>query len=204
MTPKTKHITLRADIPQGVPIGDLSREFPDITFNITNGHWIKKDERILYITSNEWTDEHYNFLKKHKSIKSIEKIGNVVMIHVKSEVLSNLEQKNLTIIHPTYLKNGKHKIEFLINHKQLNTLKNTLPNCEVLQINDSYKPKVELTQRQEEILNKAQSLGYYKYPREVSLTELAKLLKISKSTLSQTLRAIEYKGIQSLLNGRRR
>lgn len=202
MESKKKHMTIEANLPIGMPIGDLSKKYPETIFNITNGHWIKKDERILYITSKEWKEEYYNTLKKHKAIIHIEKIGNIVMIHMKSNILKSLEQKNMTILYPTTLKNRKHKIEFLINEKQLNDLKQALPGCKVLQINDSYKPKIELTARQEEIISKAQSLGFFKYPREVTLTELAKLLKISKATLSQTLRTVENKAIQNILNSK--
>jgi hypothetical protein len=202
METKIKHMTIEAELPTGMPIGDLSRKYPETTFNITNGHWIKKDERILYITSKDWKEEHYTNLNSHKGVMYIEKIGNIVMIHMKSKVLKSLEQKNMTIIYPTTLKNGKHKIEFLINEKQLNDLKQVLPGCKILQINDSYNPKIELTNRQEEIVSKAQSLGFFKYPREVTLTELAKLLKISKATLSQTLRTVENKAIKNILNWR--
>lgn len=199
---KIKHITIDAELPPEMAISDLSKKYSEITFNITNGHWIKNDERVLYITSKEWKDEYYTTLKKHKTIIDIHKIGNVVMIHLKSNFFNAFEQKDMTIIYPTTLKNGRHKIEFLINAKQLEELKKNLPGCKVLQISDSYKPKIELTNRQEEIINKAQSLGYFKYPRDVTLTELAKLLKISKATLSQTLRTVENKAIQNILNWR--
>ncbi|MCF7860908.1 helix-turn-helix domain-containing protein [Candidatus Woesearchaeota archaeon] len=202
MNTKIKHIVIEAELPKGVPIADLSRKYPETSFNITNGHWMKKDERIIYITSKEWKEEFFLFLKKHKSIIAIDRIGNIIMHHMKSRLLTNLEQKNMTLIYPTILKNGKHKIEFLINEKQLLDLKNALPECRVLQISDSYKPKVELTERQEEIVSRAQSLGYFKYPREVTLTELAKLFKISKATLSQTLRSVENKAVNNILNWR--
>ena len=194
-----KNITINAEIPVGVPIGDLSRAYSDITFNLTNGHWITLNERILYITCKEWKKDYTNFLKKHAAVISIEKIGNVIKIHIKSDFLRNFEQKEMTILYPTSLKNGMHRIEFLINKKQLDDLKKGIPNIKVLKITDSYKDKIKLTDRQEEIIWKAYSLGFYKSPREITLTNLAKLLKISKATLSQTLRAVENKAIKQIL-----
>ena len=105
----------------------------------------------------------------------------------------------MTILYPTTLKNGMHRIEFLINTKQLESLKKGLPNIKVLKISDSYKTKTYITERQEEILWKAYSFGFYKYPREITLTDLAILLKISKLTLSQTLRTVESKAIKQFL-----
>jgi predicted DNA binding protein len=50
-----------------------------------------------------------------------------------------------------------------------------------------------LTSRQEEILAKAISLGYFEFPRRFSLTELSRRVGIKPSTLSQVLRAAEEK-----------
>ena len=199
MVQTIKHITISAEIPKGVPIGDLSRAYPEVTFNLTNGHWITEDERILYITAKEWKKEYTTGLKKHPNVLSIERISSVTKIHIKSKFLKQFEQKEMTIIYPTLLKKGMHRIEFLINNKQLQTLKKGLSNISVLKITDSYKTETKLTERQEEILWKAHSFGYFKYPREITLTDLAKLLKISKATLSQTLRIIENRAIQTLL-----
>ena len=74
-----------------------------------------------------------------------------------------------------------------------------LTNIQILKIADSYKTETKITSRQEEILWKAYSFGYFKYPRDITLTDLAKLLKISKATLSQTLRIVENKAIKQLL-----
>ncbi len=194
-----KHITINAEIPIGVPIGDLSRKYPENSFNLTNGHWISKDERIIYITAKEWKKEYYAFLRKHPAVKNINQIGNITKIHIKSKFLTNFDQKEMTIIYPTTLKKGIHRIEFIINKKQLETLKKGLSNIKILKIADSYKTEAKITERQEEILWKAYSFGYFKYPREITLTDLAKLLKISKATLSQTLRTVENKAIKQLL-----
>ncbi len=194
-----KHITISAKIPEGVAIGDLSRSYPEVAFNITNGHWLSEDERILYITAKNWKKDYYRFLKKHSAVTSISQIGTITRIRIKSGFLKKFEQKEMTIVYPTTLINGVHKIELLINKQQLNAIKRALPNIKILRITDSYKIKPKLTQRQEEILWKAYSFGYFDYPRKITLTNLAKLLKISKATLSQTLRAVESKAIKLLL-----
>ncbi len=194
-----KHITINAEIPKDVAIGDLSKKYPKILFSITNGHWISEDERILYITCKEWKKEYFDFLKKHHTVIDITKIGNITKIHIKTAFLKNFEQKEMTILYPTTLKDGMHRIEFLIDKTQLESLKKGLTNIKILKITDSYKTETKITERQEQILWKAYSFGYFKYPREITLTNLAKLLKISKATLSQTIRMIENKAIRILL-----
>lgn len=56
-----KHIIIDAEIPKGVTIGDFSRKYPEISFNVTNGHWISEDERFLYIISKDWKNEFFCF-----------------------------------------------------------------------------------------------------------------------------------------------
>jgi len=199
MKEQIKLITADIELPEGISFGDLSRKYPKIYFNMTNCHWISEDERILYITAKEWKKEYFTFLKEHKAVININQIGNIMKIHIKSAFLKKFEQKEMTILYPTTLKNGIHRIEFLIDNTQLESLKKGLTNITVLKIADSYKTKVEITSRQEEVLWKAYSFGYFKYPREITLTHLAKLLKISKATLSQTLRIVENKAMKMLL-----
>lgn len=54
-----------------------------------------------------------------------------------------------------------------------------------------------LTERQEEAVRKALDAGYYEVPRKVSLTELAKEMELSPSSLSELLR----RGERCILSG---
>ena len=91
-----KHITISAKIPKYTAIGELSRKYPKILFNITNGHWISKDERILYITCKDWKKEYFLFLKKHKELIDINQIGNIIKIHIKSAFLRKRNDNSLS------------------------------------------------------------------------------------------------------------
>ncbi len=54
-----------------------------------------------------------------------------------------------------------------------------------------------LTPRQAEILEMALKLGYFEFPRKITLTELAKRVGVAKSTLSEIVRRISQKKVQS-------
>ncbi len=58
-----------------------------------------------------------------------------------------------------------------------------------------------LTDRQDRVLSLAYKLGYFEFPKKISLTELAKKLRISKSTLSEILRMGEQKVLHSYFQG---
>ncbi len=54
-----------------------------------------------------------------------------------------------------------------------------------------------LTPRQAEILEVALKLGYFEFPRKITLTDLAKRVGIAKSTLSEIVRRISQKKVQA-------
>jgi len=54
-----------------------------------------------------------------------------------------------------------------------------------------------LTPRQAEILELALKLGYFEFPRKITLTELARRVGVAKSTLSEIVRRISQKKVQS-------
>ncbi len=54
-----------------------------------------------------------------------------------------------------------------------------------------------LTPRQAEILELALKLGYFEFPRKITLTELAKRVGVAKSTLSEIVRRISQKKVQA-------
>ena len=57
-------------------------------------------------------------------------------------------------------------------------------------------PKSLLTDRQRTIFRVAMDAGYWDVPRRASLTDLAQILSLSKSTVSETLASIESKLVQ--------
>lgn len=59
----------------------------------------------------------------------------------------------------------------------------------------------ELTDRQKAILSIAVSMGYFDFPRQVSLTALSKAVGVKPSTLSEILRNAERKVLESQING---
>jgi HTH DNA binding domain len=59
----------------------------------------------------------------------------------------------------------------------------------------------ELTDRQKAILSIAVSMGYFDFPRKVSLTALSKAVGVKPSTLSEILRNAERKVLESQVQG---
>jgi predicted DNA binding protein len=65
----------------------------------------------------------------------------------------------------------------------------------IVSLRDPEKEEI-LTERQEEILRTAYELGYFEYPKKVSIKELAEKLNMSISTLSEMLRKSEKRVLE--------
>lgn len=65
---------------------------------------------------------------------------------------------------------------------------------------DNHKILFDLTQKEEEVLLTAIHNGYYEYPRKINATELANIIKTSKSTVIEHLRKAENKVMLSAIN----
>lgn len=67
-----------------------------------------------------------------------------------------------------------------------------------------YDPSVDrltrsLTQRQQEILQAAVEIGYYRAPREATQADIAELVGLSSSTVGDHLRKIEHRVFESII-----
>lgn len=58
-----------------------------------------------------------------------------------------------------------------------------------------------LTDRQEKVIGLAYKLGYFEFPKRISLTQLARKVGVSKSTLSEILRTGEAKILHAYFHG---
>ncbi|MFQ5908100.1 MAG: helix-turn-helix domain-containing protein [Thermoplasmata archaeon] len=65
----------------------------------------------------------------------------------------------------------------------------------------SVKAAGMLTDRQEKVISLAYDLGYFEFPKQISLTRLAEKLGVAKSTLSEILRTGEAKVLHAYFHG---
>jgi predicted DNA binding protein len=65
----------------------------------------------------------------------------------------------------------------------------------------SVKAAGMLTDRQEKVISLAYDLGYFEFPKQISLTKLAEKLGVAKSTLSEILRTGEAKVLHAYFHG---
>lgn len=194
-----KYIKLQVEIPKSIWIYKISKEFPEeiITLNYSNPLSETKRQVFLSTISKKSIKEIYSKLQKEKQIKDLEVFGDNIKLIFQLNFLQKIIHHKLTIIFPVTIHNGYATIEIFANESQVKLFEKVFGKIKILKISDEINKKENLTLKQKEILETAYMLGYFSYPRKISLTELARHLKISKATLSENLRVAENKIIMN-------
>lgn len=190
-----KYIKLQVEIPKSIWIYKISKEFPEeiITLNYSNPLSETKRQVFLSTISKKSIKEIYSKLQKEKQIKDLEVFGDNIKLIFQLNFLQKIIHHKLTIIFPVTIHNGYATIEIFANESQVKLFEKVFGKIKILKISDEINKKENLTLKQKEILETAYMLGFFSYPRKISLTQLAKHLKISKATLSENLRVAENK-----------
>lgn len=165
------------------------------------------------VVGNEKQIKNYEkYLKKHKLIVKIERVGRVIFTLAKHErsqrEYSALYDPRLFYPIPGHYDSKGYEIWEIVSWdkkvllKVIDLIKNAksteyfeLLKLEQETIKDIYLPKLmpKLSKRQQEVFNLAIKEGYYQIPRKINLDKMAKMLKISTPTLQEHLRKAESK-----------
>lgn len=192
---------LSITLPEGVWIRAVSTEHPDADF------------RVLAVMPGE--DAGFGLVRiAGPEISSIlagmeaaEDLTSVSMLRRKEEqalvqfettqplLLRPLQASRMPIEPPVEIQDGVASLELTASHDHLSALGEQLGefdlDFEVEYVHDRIEFEEMLSERQREILFAAVECGYYDTPRMCSLTELAEVLGVAKSTASETLHRAE-------------
>ncbi|MHA1145759.1 MAG: helix-turn-helix domain-containing protein [Candidatus Helarchaeota archaeon] len=199
---------LEIKIPEKVWLHAISLQFPKTQFEIQT---ILPTETFignaLIRISGPKLDGIIEAIQNHPSLVQLDlfsKSEDSYLINVKTRdpyLLVSLIKSEVLLEYPIRVQNGWTSWKVISNREKISTLIDKLNERNVIfklkQISP-YKDKVSLTKRQMEILDLALKYGYYEIPRKITLTELAKKINMSKSSLSEILRRITKKRITDL------
>ncbi len=159
--------------------------------------------------SKESKEKFIQSLHKDKRIKKFVIRGNQLLTLIEgSDFVAHAFDPSLFFISPVLQKDGfeyweigswerKTLLKFYNDVKTFGDIKMLKLRREVPSfIVHQALPK--LTMRQEEALHLAQDLGYYEYPRKISVEELAKRLKVPRTTFQAHLRKAEKKMMEMI------
>jgi predicted DNA binding protein len=140
-------------------------------------------------------------IETHSGVDSLEVVdrdADCATVQLKTSepaVLSAASRAGTPFVYPAVVDCGELIITVAGTHAGISALGDLLRadglDFEVESVQSKHEVEQILTDRQEEVLLAALRRGYYKNPRECTLTEVAETLGIAKSTCSATLQRAE-------------
>lgn len=195
------HARLLVDIPPGPWIGDISRRYPDATFQVLTALpgdsegfalvWIRTSP--IGPVLDDITD--HETLTDLAIIQQTETAATIQIETTAPMILLAAKRSGIPVEMPVRIQNGKATVDVSGSHERLSELGHQFSTLgldfEVVYIQERLHPDQLLTDTQRELLLAAHELGYYESPRRCTLTELAGEVGIAKSTCSETLHRAE-------------
>jgi predicted DNA binding protein len=201
----------RIRLPEGIWVGELSREYPRATLRLLSGY--KIDDRAIELgeVRRRNPDEVVEAMRAHSSIHDHERLEaddqrSLGKYETTDTALYEfVEQSGFTIEFPVDVQNGWYEFDLTGTREEFETLRDTLEASplpfELESLVSTTDSESLLTARQRELLDVAVREGYFEVPRECTLSELAETVGVDKSTASTVLRRGEATLLKWYLSG---
>ncbi|MFB6254897.1 MAG: helix-turn-helix domain-containing protein [Halobacteriaceae archaeon] len=197
---------LTITIPRDIWIGEISRNFPDTKFRILAA--IADEETGVGLAEiigpdigSVITDMHsYDMIL---SIDILQRRDEMALVQFETSMpllLFPIQGSGTPLEMPFIIKEGQAEWEITAPQEKLSKLGAQLEEFNIPFVVNEIKQEISneqlLTAKQEDLIKTAVEEGYYDTPREITLTELAELCDMAKSTCSEILHRAEGKIIK--------
>jgi hypothetical protein len=201
--------TLTIDVPSDLWIGAITREYPDAVFTVLSA--FPGEESAVGLVELTAPDlaavvgalddaaetQQLNLLRRHEDTALVQ------FETTDPTLLFPIVGSGVPLEMPFELRDGSASWEITTTQDRLAALGEQLDafgiSYTVREIRYHLEPEQLLTERQGALLQRAVAAGYYDTPRDCTLTELAELEGLAKSTCSETLHRAEGKVIKAFL-----
>lgn len=201
---------LTLTVPDGVWIGDLTREHPATTFRVLAAlsddaddgvglaEVVSPDVPAVLTQMSEYEDVTKLDLMQREDGEALIQFATTMPL-----LLFPARDSGIPLEMPFEIRDGEAVWEVTAPQDRLSMLGEQLEAFDigftVDYIQQHLTEEPLLTDRQRRLLAEAAEAGYYDTPRECSLTDVADRLDIAKSTASETLHRAEEKVIKQFL-----
>lgn len=185
---------------------DISQDRADHSFHLLSAVQDGDDAIETVVVSGCDIAECLSEIRAHPDVDRFETVdrredrATVQLKTVEPAVLLAASRAATPLVYPAVLNYGTLITTVVGTHKRISSFGNQLRDdglgFEVIYIHSEHDVSQVLTDRQEEVLFTAVEHGYYKNPRECTLTELAEILDIAKSTCSAILHRTEQSVVE--------
>lgn len=201
----------RIQLPAGMWVTELSREFPAATFRLLSG--FPTGERAVELGEVIATEplEIAEAMRSHESIfeydllEATDRRALGKYESADTELYAFAEHTDAPVEFPVTVINGWYEFDLTGTREAFETFRDALDSLgmqyELQSIVSAPETEQLLTDRQRELLELAVREGYFEVPRECSLATLAERADADKSTVSTVLRRGEANLVKWFLTG---
>jgi predicted DNA binding protein len=196
-------------IPEGIWIGDVSREYPNASIRILAA--LTDDNAgvgLTEITAADLQDIIADIQSSDSVIELeiLQQYEDTVLVQFETTMpllLLPVQDSGVPLEMPFTIEDGQAEWDITAPQHRLSELGEQLDEFgipfNVNAVHQHIEPEQLLTDRQLRLVNAAVEHGYYDTPRQCSLTELAEEVDLAKSTCSETLHRAEEKIIKQFI-----
>lgn len=198
-------------LPEGLWVAELSREYPAAEFRLLSGYEL--DDRAVELGEvvADSTEAVTEAMRAHPDIVAYELLesepGRALTKYetTGTDLYGFAETSGLTIEFPVEVQNGWYSFDLTGTREELDELRAVLEASPLSYELESLVTRTEadrlLTGRQRELLEAAVREGYFAVPRQCTLAELADSVDADKSTVSTVIRRGEARLVKWYLSG---
>ena len=202
---------ISAHIPEAMWVHEVSTSYPDTVFRVVSA--LPGDEQGVGVVEVDGRGykEALEDIPRHETISGMEVLwrddkDEKALVQITTDrhlILQRASISGVPIEMPFEIRDGVGEWELRASHESLSELGSTFDsmgvNYTIEYIRDVKDDGGFLTEKQHEVIEVAQELGYYDTPREASLSEVADELGIAKSTCSEMIHRAEGKVMSRFL-----
>lgn len=200
---------LTVTVPDSVWIGGLSRRYPDARFEILTA--FPKDEGGVALAEVTGPDvaavvREMDAAEAVTATEVLQREDDTVLVQFETSnpvLLLPVRNAGTPLELPFTVVDGSVNWEVTAPRERLSTLADQLRRFEidfdVVSVRQEVETEQLLTPKQRDLVTTAVEEGYYDTPRDCTLTELAEVSGIAKSTCSETLHRAEEKIIKQFV-----
>lgn len=193
--------TLKLTLPQGIWIGDLSGQYPDAVFSVLSAFPSAEGGIALVEITAQNLETVLSEMETREEITSFQVLNEsatqaLIQFGTANPLLLMLiTDSGIPLELPFELSDRTAVWEITATHDRISELSSQLESFgipfTVEELRYELSDNQPLTESQRSLLQTAVEMGYYKTPRECSLTDIAEAVGRAKSTVSETLHRAE-------------
>lgn len=201
--------TLTITVPETLWIGSITREYPEATFRILSA--VSGDETgvgLVEISAPELDAvvSAFETVPETRELKVLGREEGTALVQFETTeptLLFPIVGSGIPLEMPFELRDGEAIWEITTSQERLSQLGEELEAFQIQYTVEEIRYHLEtetlLTDKQLSLIKAAHEAGYYDSPRTATLTEVAEVAGIAKSTCSETLQRAEGKIIGEFL-----